>query len=133
MVASKSAAQTIQTMRDLIHPKTANPQIKVGGQPERIAININTNKVYIWNPRNGTVSVIDSNMGTVKDILLFQGEGKGYDPKKNNFGSIAVDDKNNRIYVADEDSDTVYVIDGKNDAKITQIPVGKNPRLYTNT
>jgi hypothetical protein len=65
MVASKSVnAQTIQTMKG----PNAPDQLQVGGDPEDIAVNPVTNKIYILNPGNGTVTVLDSKSGTVKNI-----------------------------------------------------------------
>ncbi len=42
---------------------------------------------------------------------------------------VAVNSYNNRIYVANKDSNTVSVIDGSTDAVITTIAVGTNPSL----
>ena len=132
MVTSKSViAQTIETMQSLIHPAVTNPQIKVDGMPEGIAVNEKTNKIYIWNPSettNAAVSVINSNSGAVKNIRV--GNSSQY-MLEGRSGSvplpIAVDSFNNKIYVANPDSNTVSVIGGSDDTQITQIKVGTKP------
>ena len=74
MVTSKSViAQSIQTMKG----PSASDQLLVGGDPEGIAVNAATNKIYILNPGNGTVTVLDSKSGIVKNIPVGLGEG-GY-------------------------------------------------------
>jgi hypothetical protein len=43
MMASKCViAQTIETMKDIIHPKINNPQIKIGGHPKALRLNKST-------------------------------------------------------------------------------------------
>jgi YVTN family beta-propeller protein len=116
MVASKSVtAQTIETMKGPV----ASNQLQVGGDPEDIAVNPVTNKIYILNPGNGTVTVLDSKSGTVKNILVGLGSCL--------YDCIGVDSKNNKIYVANSDDNTVSVIDGNNDTVKKTIPVGEEP------
>lgn len=119
MVASKIAiAQTIETMKG----PTAPYQLQVGGHPKDIAVNTATNKIYILNPEDGTVTVLDSKSGTVKSIPVGLGS-----PILPCAYCIGVDYMNNKIYVANEDSDTVSVIDGNDDTVKKTIPVGSNP------
>jgi len=118
MVASKSViAQSIETLK----APRAPDQLAVGGDPEGIAVNTATNKIYILNPGNGTVTVIDSKSGTIKNIPV----GLGYS------GScpycIGVDSRKNKIYVANTISDTVSVIDGNSDTVQKTVPVGRYP------
>jgi DNA-binding beta-propeller fold protein YncE len=71
IVAYKSVtAQSIETNKGPI----ALDQLQVGGDPESIAVNTVTNKIYTLNPTNSTVTVIDSKSGTVKNIPV----GLGY-------------------------------------------------------
>jgi hypothetical protein len=57
MVASKIvAAQTIETMSTPI----TRDQLPVGGHPGSIWINDETNKIYILNPENAIITVLDS-------------------------------------------------------------------------
>ena len=89
----------------------ASPQIKVGGSAEAIVVNEDTNKIYAYNPTNGTVSIIDSNSGsTVKNIRV--GKYSSIGTPENN--PIAIDDSSNKVYVANAGSNTVFVIDGEN-------------------
>ena len=118
MVASKSVtAQTIETMKG----PPAPDQLQVGGDPEGIAVNTVTNKIYILNPGIGTVTVIDSKSGTVKNIAV----GLGYTDSCPY--CIGVDSRNNKIYVANRLSGTVSAIDGNSDTVKKTIPVGSFP------
>jgi len=57
MVASKSViAQSIETLKG----PTVPDQLPVGGDPEGIAVNTATNKIYILSSGIGTVTVLDS-------------------------------------------------------------------------
>ncbi|MGC1928493.1 MAG: hypothetical protein WA667_05920 [Candidatus Nitrosopolaris sp.] len=99
-------------MKSPISPQVANPQINLASQPQGIAVNEETNKIYIESVANGTVSVIDSNSGApVKKITV----GKS-NPGSEDTGFITVDPYRNRIYVAN--TDTVSMIDGNNDTVI---------------
>jgi YVTN family beta-propeller protein len=118
MVASKSViAQSIETLRP-----TAPDQLLVGGDPEGIAVNPVTNKIYILNPGNGTVTVFDSKLGTVKTIPVGLGYGDFSCPY-----CIGLDSRDNKIYVANALSDTVSAIDGNSDTVKKTIQVGKLP------
>ena len=117
MVASKSVtAQSIETMGGPNVPD----QLAVGGHPEDIAVNQVTNKIYILNPLDAIVTVLDSKSGTVKNIPV----GSGSVCFRN---CITVDQLNNKIYVANTFSDTVSVIDGNSDTVKKNIPVGDRP------
>jgi YVTN family beta-propeller protein len=96
-------------------------QLQVGGDPEDIAVNTATNKIYILNPTNGTVTVLDSKSGTIKDIPV----GLGSDSLCP--FCIGVDFLNNKIYVANSKSSTVSVIYGNNDTVKDTIHVGRGP------
>jgi YVTN family beta-propeller protein len=92
--------------------------IPTGGHPTSIAVNTNTNKIYVVNSNKDSVSVIDDSTDTmVADIHVGQ-----------NPSSIAVNTNTNKIYVVNSNSDTVSVINGNtytNEAH--DIPVGKTP------
>jgi DNA-binding beta-propeller fold protein YncE len=95
MLASKSViAQTIETMGS---PAALN-QLPVGGDPEAIAVDTATNKIYILNPGEGTVTVFDSKSGTIKNISVGLGRDEGCPY------CIEVDSRNNKIFVANTDS-----------------------------
>jgi YVTN family beta-propeller protein len=110
-------AQTVDTIMKQLKVFENNPQINVGIEPSSIAVNDQTNKIYVGNLMSGTVSVIDSNSGRkAKDIPV--GELPAY---------IVVTPFHNRIYVANRDSNTVSVINGNTDTEIERISVGKQP------
>ena len=95
--------------------------ISVGKGPTSIAINPDTNTVYVTNTVDNTVSVINGNNYTkITDIPL------GKKPT-----SIAINQDTNTVYVLGYQfntlNNTVSVINGNNYTKITDIPVGKEP------
>jgi YVTN family beta-propeller protein len=103
-------AQTLEsiTQRRILFEKGL--QIKVGSGHHSIGINEITNK--------SQDSPTSSQPGSaVKNIRV--GASPGY---------IAVDSSHNKIYVANQDSNTVSVIDGNNDTQTKQISVGETPR-----
>ena len=95
----------------------SNSGIAVNTFPVGIAVNPNTNKVYVANEYSNTVSVIDTETDKVQATI--------------NVGSfpygIDINPLNNRIYVTNRGSNTVSVIDGSIDTKLLDIAVGKSP------
>jgi YVTN family beta-propeller protein len=91
--------------------------IDVNTFPVGIAVNPNTNKLYVANQYSNTVSVIDTETDKVQATI--------------NVGSfpydIDINPLNNRVYVTNRGSDTVSVIDGSIDTKLRDIFVGKSP------
>ena len=81
----------------------------------------NTNKIYVSNVGSGftpgTLSVIDGSTNNVIDTITI-----GFVPKLVSFDQTA-----NRIYVANQGSNTVSVIDGSTNNLIATIPVGVAP------
>src|SRR5262249_54451013 len=106
---------------------STNPkdQITVDGLPQGIAINTVTNKVYVLNRANGTVAVIDSNSGEVKNIHVGNAYNWANYPCPH---CIGVDSQNNKIYVANTGDNTVSVINGANDT-VRTVPVGTQPNF----
>jgi YVTN family beta-propeller protein len=109
-------AQTLESITQQRKSLGEGPQITVGKGPTDIQVNEATNKIYVANRDSGTVSVIDSDSGNTKTIRV------GTSPR-----SIAIDPEMNKIYVLNNGrNSTVSVIDGYNDIKIKDIPVGNN-------
>jgi len=81
----------------------------------------NTNKIYVSNvglgDTFGTLSVIDGSTNNVIDTITI-----GFAPKLVGFDQAA-----NRIYVANQGTNTVSVIDGSTNNVIATIPVGLAP------
>lgn len=75
--------------------------ITVGNHPSAIAVNVNTNRVYVASRGSDSVSVIDGHTNWVIAML-----DVGVQPV-----GIAVDPTTNRIYVANSESDTITVIE----------------------
>jgi YVTN family beta-propeller protein len=86
------------------HTPSENPHIAVGKSPRAIAINEDTNTVYVASRDDGTISVIDgannTKMGNIK-------VGKG-------ISDIAINEDTNTVYVANSYNGTVYVINQPN-------------------
>lgn len=89
--------------------------VKVGESPWAISINPSTNKIYVTNFGNDSVSVIDGKTDTViRNITV------GENPD-----GVSIDYTKNIIYVANSGDGTVSVI---SDNKVHQtIPSGTNP------
>jgi len=77
--------------------------IQVGKTPVGIAVDPNTNRIYVSNSHNNTVSVIDGATNRVIGDPIPVGEG----PR-----GIAVDPNTHLVYVTNPGSNTVSVIDG---------------------
>jgi YVTN family beta-propeller protein len=77
--------------------------IPVGKTPVGIAVDPNTNRIYVSNSNNNTVSVIDGATNRVIGDPIPVGEG----PR-----GIAVDPNTHLVYVTNPGSNTVSVIDG---------------------
>ncbi len=125
MVASESViAQTIQTTKTSTNPKD---QITIGGLPQGIAINTKTNKIYVLNQLNGSVSVINSNSGDeVKNIRIGNAYNNTFSRDCLGQDCIKVDDRYNMIYVINPLDNRVFVIDGTNDT-VRSVSVGVHP------
>lgn len=125
----------------------------VGRQPTHIGVNIPTNKVYVDNVLDNTVSVIDLNIGQVtatvplasqpaglavnqainRYYVSIQGGVAVYDGVDNSLVTtiavsgtpsvIAINPDTKRIYVQDSADNEVHVIDGDSNQVIAELPV----------
>jgi len=90
--------------------------IKVGANPSDIAVNPNTNKVYVTNEKDNTTSIIDGYTNKVTTVNV------GANPK-----GIAINFKTNRIYIANYYSNTISIIDGEtNKVSSSSVKTGAN-------
>ncbi|MGA9171996.1 MAG: YncE family protein, partial [Nitrososphaeraceae archaeon] len=116
------------------------PQIIVSSGPSAIGIDTSTNKIYVANSADNTVSVIDGNNNTKigRDIPVGNrpiaiGVGIESHPTyvANSIkysSATGVDYITRTVYVANSADNTVSVIDGNNNTKIGRdIPVGASP------
>src|SRR5450755_1414480 len=90
---------------------------KVGRQPTHIGVNIPTNKVYVDNVRDHTVSVIDLNVNKVTATVPLASKPAG----------LAVNQATNRFYVSVKGGVAVY--DGIDNSLITTIAVSGTPSI----
>ena len=94
--------------------------IKVGTGPFGIAVNPISNKIYVTNIGDNTVSVIngttDQLVSTIKQLPT------GIKP-----AGIAINTSTNRMYVTDLKSGSVFIIDTLTDKPVNTIKVGKIP------
>jgi YVTN family beta-propeller protein len=105
----------------------------LGSTPSAVDVNPATNIVYVANWLDDTVSVID---GSTHSILMGKISLEGFDQAGTSSDAIKVGDSptdvdinpnTNKIYVANQDSNTISVIDGNSDSVINTIRVGRRP------
>jgi YVTN family beta-propeller protein len=92
--------------------------VAVGISPKGVAVNPNTNHIYVANYGSDSVSVIDGTSNTVVATVAV-----GIDP-----WAVAVNPNTNLVYVANEGSDNVSVIDGANNTVVATVALGTDPR-----
>ena len=94
--------------------------ITVRENPRGIATNENTNRIYVSNEGNNTISVIDGNTNKLVKTI----------PVGANPYNLVVNPNTNMIYVANYgngNGNTVSVIDGNTNKLVKTIPVGYSP------
>jgi YVTN family beta-propeller protein len=89
-----------------------------GESPSGVAVNPETNRIYVTNNGSDNVSVIDGSGDSVIATIEV-----GNEP-----WCVGVNPETNRIYVVNGDSDNISVIDGSGDSVIATIEVGGNPQ-----
>jgi uncharacterized protein len=95
----------------------ASSKIRAGKRAWGLAVNPVTNKLYVGDTDDSTLSVVDAKSGSANFVQV------GEMPC-----AIAVDSRANRVYVANYASNSVTVLDGANDAVLATIPVGVHPQ-----
>ncbi|RJP34472.1 MAG: hypothetical protein C4536_02750 [Actinobacteria bacterium] len=103
--------------------QTVIKTITVGGNPEDVAVNPVTNKIYIPNSDANDVTVINGATDTVATTV-----GVGNGP-----GAIAANPVTNKIYVGNWSDSNISVIDGATDT-VTGAPIatpGINPYAFS--
>jgi YVTN family beta-propeller protein len=89
--------------------------VSIGLYPYALAVNSVTNRIYVVNPDDSAVTVIDGATNATTTVAVGQ-----------NPNDLAVNPVTNRIYVANCDDNTVTVIDGATSAT-TLVPAGTGP------
>jgi YVTN family beta-propeller protein len=92
--------------------------IALGGRGA-VAVNQNTNTIYAFNGVNAqgqpVISAIDGNSKSITANITLPGQSVGF--------PIAVDEKANRIYVADTAHNSAYIIDGSTNKVVATVPI----------
>lgn len=111
------------TPNQIRQPGTTLPGIMVGKSPHGVAVNPNTDRIYVTNQESDSVSIIDGKTQRVvtKDIHV------GTFPHV-----VATNPITNKIYVTnwgtiDTNSSIVSVLDGRTNEIIADIPTGNSP------
>lgn len=92
-------------------------RIPTGAFPCAVQLNPMTNKIYVVNHADDTVTVIDAAKRSVVATIAV-----GHGPQ-----GIAIDSARNRIYVANRNDNTISVIDGRQNQVIDTISVERKP------
>src|SRR5437660_1384885 len=105
-----------------VHAEAVTGTVAVGVNPDGIAVDNATNKIYVSNYGNNgtfpsTVSVINGTNNRLSATILV-----GVNP-----AGLGVNSVNNRIYVANYNSSNVSVIDGSTNTVVATIVVGTHP------
>jgi YVTN family beta-propeller protein len=91
--------------------------IPVGAGPQGIAVNENTNRIYVTNYSDNTVSVIDGNTDSVIATVPVGTAPSG----------IGVNPSTNKIYVVNHNSGSqISVINGDTNTVTAEVPVNNN-------
>jgi len=91
--------------------------IGIGSGPFSIAVNPNSNRVYVANFYDWTISVVDGSLKSVISTVPVNGAPNG----------LAVNPGTNRLYVNDETHNALLVLDASTYAILAQVPVGSFP------
>src|SRR3989442_9425106 len=91
--------------------------IGIGSGPFSVAVNPNSNRVYVANFYDWTISVVDGSLKSAISTVPVNGAPDG----------IAVNPGTNRLYVNDETHNALLVLDASTYAILAQVPVGSFP------
>src|SRR3989449_5218977 len=91
--------------------------IGIGSGPFSIAVNPNSNVVYVANFTDRTISVVDGSLKSVISTVPVNGAPDG----------LAVNPGTNRLYVNDVTHNALLVLDASTYAILAQVPVGSFP------
>jgi YVTN family beta-propeller protein len=116
------------------HAAFSTATITTGVSPSAIAVNPLTNKIYVMNESDKTVTVINgaNNQTTLVPLTglhkravvagLAKATGQTSPPH-----GIAINAVTNRVYLANFGASNVVVLDGATDTPIATVPAGNNP------
>jgi YVTN family beta-propeller protein len=111
LIGTLSALPMVSYYHHQAYAQTVIDTIDVGNAPQGVAVNPTTNRIYVTNLLDGTVSVID---GTTNTVIATIDVG-------NSPSSVAVNPDTNRIYVVN--AGAISVIDGTTNEVIATIGI----------
>jgi YVTN family beta-propeller protein len=115
-IVGLAALLLISALSPQAFPQRVIATIAVGNRPIYLAVDQATNRIYVSNQADDTVSVIDGISNTVVAVVKVGQLPNG----------IAVNAKTNTIYVANLNSGTLSIIDGST-LKTSSLWLGPNP------
>jgi len=95
--------------------------VSLGTDPQGVAVNPSTGRVYVALSGEGSLSVVDGLEGWVLAVITGLKRPRG----------VAVNPTTNRVYVTDTGADRLVVIDGTNNEMLVSLPVGSYPDAVT--
>lgn len=112
---NNAIGQTLESINEKYH--VTNPRLKVGLEPNEVKVDKFLNKVYVANERSNSISILDSNLGTLKEIFI---NTIPHD--------VEVNDKIHHVYISGKSpSETISIIDGRTDKLLQNIPLIQEP------
>ncbi|MGD9672356.1 MAG: YncE family protein [Candidatus Nitrosocosmicus sp.] len=110
-INDSAIGQTLESINEKYH--TTNPQLEIGLEPNEVKVDKFLNKVYVANERSNSISILDSNVGTLKEIFI---NTIPHDVEEN--------DKIHHVYISGKSpSETISIIDGRTDELLQNIPL----------
>jgi uncharacterized repeat protein (TIGR01451 family) len=91
--------------------------LPLGADPQGVAVNPSTGRVYVALAGAGSLSVVDGLEGQVLAVITGLKRPRG----------VAVNPTTNRVYVTDTGADRLVVMDGTSNKVLTSLPVGSYP------
>ena len=112
---NNAIGQTLESINEKYH--VTNPRLEVGLEPNEVKVDKFLNKVYVANERSNSISILDSNLGTLKEIFI---NTIPHD--------VEVNDKIHHVYISGKSpSETISIIDGRTDKLLQNIPLNQEP------
>ena len=112
---NNAIGQTLESINEKYH--VTNSRLEVGLEPNEVKVDRFLNKVYVANERSNSISILDSNLGTLKEIFI---NTIPHD--------VEVNDKIHHVYISGKSpSETISIIDGRTDKLLQSIPLIQEP------
>ena len=112
---NNAIGQTLESINEKYH--MTNPRLEVGIKPNEVKVDKFLNKVYVANERSNSISILDNNLGTLKEIFI---STIPHDEE--------VNDKIHHVYISGKSpSETISIIDGRTDELLQNIPLNQEP------